>query len=164
MNKNFTEDQKIQQIAEAYSLDAIDFARDNFNIQLDWSDNSVEQIEKMLSIFHEQMAKANPSEEQIFGFAKMFGSYVGETFRRNHGAIWGIVQLENDKFPGLKADGAAGLFWPWGRAQNRITNGPEDNVWQYYKVLLGNNGDNSNPNEPAPSTKKESFWNRLRGA
>ena len=86
MSKGFTEDPKIQQIAEAYSLDAVDFANDNFQIKLDWSDKSVSQIESILEIFHDQLASADPSEEQIFQFAKIFGSYVGEVYRRNHGA------------------------------------------------------------------------------
>jgi len=41
----FTPDSKIQQIAEAFSLDACDFLRDHFSITLDWSDASVQHIE-----------------------------------------------------------------------------------------------------------------------
>ena len=26
-----------------------------------------------------------------------------------------------------------GLFWPWGKAQSRIVNGSEDNLWDYYR-------------------------------
>ena len=164
MADNFTEDNKIRQIAEAYASDAIDFARSNFKIKLDWSDGSVAHIETMLGLFHDQMAKAKPSEDQVLGFAKMFGSYVGEVFRRNHGATWGLVNLGEQTFPGLKADGTAGLFWPWGRAQNRITNGPEDNVWHYYQVLVQKHGGSSAPTPSNPPAQKKSWWGRLRGA
>ena len=35
-------------------------------------------------------------------FAKGFGSYVGEVFRRNHGGEWGMVTLGDHRFPGLR--------------------------------------------------------------
>jgi hypothetical protein len=136
MTDNFSGDPKIQQIAEAYALDAVDFAKNNFKINLDWSDGSVAHIETILGIFHDQITTSKPSKEQVYQFAKLFGSYVGEVFRRNHGATWGLVTLQGQSFPGLKADGAAGLFWPWGRAQNRLTDGPNDNIWHYYQDLI----------------------------
>ena len=162
MPEAFAEDPKLQQVAEAYAQDAVDFARNQFKLTLDWSDASVAHIETMLAVFHDQMAAANPSDERIFQFAKLFGSYVGEVFRRNHGAAWGIVTLEGQSFPGLKASGAAGLFWPWGRVQNRIRNGPEDNVWHYYQQLIGRNGTSSVP--PPETPRKAPWWRRLRGA
>ena len=166
MSEHFKNDPSIQKIAELYSLDAIDFARSHFKLELDWTDESVAYIESMLTVFHDQMADEKPSEEQIRLFAKMFGSYVGEVFRRNHGATWGMVNLEGNEVPGLKADGAAGLFWPWSRAQKRLTNGPEDNVWHYYQVLLERNkrenGSASKSTDVLSS--KKSWWSRLRGA
>ncbi len=50
-----------------------------------------------------------------------------------------MIELQGSTFPGLKADGEAGLFWPWGKVQNRIITGPEDNVWDYYQVLVTRN-------------------------
>jgi hypothetical protein len=164
MTENFTKDDKIQEIAEEYSLDAIDFARNHFNIKLDWSDGSVAHIESMLGTFHDQILQAKPSEEQIFEFAKMFGSYIGEVFRRNHEATWGVVHIDGDSFPGLEANGSAGLFWPWGRAQNRITKGSADNVWHYYQILIERNGGNLATSPIIDSPKKKSWWGRLRRA
>jgi hypothetical protein len=69
------------------------------------------------------------TDEQVLQFAKLFGSYIGEVFRRNHGGRWGIVTLEGASFPGFEAAADAGRFWPWGRVQNRLRNGAQDNVW-----------------------------------
>ncbi len=93
--------------------------------------------------------------------AKVLGSYVGEVFRRNHGATWGMVDLEGQSFPGLKASGQAGLFWPWGRVQNRIRNGPQDNVWQYYRHLVEKSG--ASPPSPPAGHEKTNWWRRLLG-
>jgi hypothetical protein len=165
MTNEFVEDSKIQQIAEAYALDTVDFAAKNFQISLDWSDSSVAYVEKILGIFHDQAATAKPSEDQVFQFAKLFGSYVGEVFRRNHGAAWGMVSLQGQTFQGLKADGSAGLFWPWGRAQQRLIGGAENNIWDYYQVLLERNGSNvTNPPQPSSPRSQQSWRGKLFGS
>jgi hypothetical protein len=132
---SFTPDPKIQKVAEAYALDALDVARSNFGVQLDWSDGSIERVEAMLDRLHGQLANARPSDEQITEVSNIFGSYVGEVFRRNHGATWGMVTLSGQRFPGLSTNAGA-QFWPWGRVRNRILNGSEDNVWHYYQLLV----------------------------
>ena len=132
----FTPDDKIQQIAEAFSLDAVDFLRDQFRITLDWSDASIQNIETVMDIFHRESAKARPSPEQVMQFAKMFGSYVGEVYRKNHGATWGLVEMDGQRFPGLKSTTSDTTFWPWGRARNRLVDGAENNVWHYYSALI----------------------------
>ena len=44
----------------------------------------------------------------------------------------------------------AGLFWPWGKAQNRLVNGEEDNLWAYYQVaLLASVGKGPQPLDPS---------------
>ncbi|HYN15999.1 MAG TPA: hypothetical protein VES66_09475 [Terriglobales bacterium] len=136
----FEPDSRIEQIAEAYALDAVDLARERFHIALDWSDASVQDVESILKRLHEQISHAKPSAEQVSQFAKTFGSYVGEVFRRNHGARWGMVSLGNDSFPGLQAKRTRAEFWPWGKVQKRLVNGPEDNVWHYFQILAAEDG------------------------
>jgi hypothetical protein len=132
----FTADDNLKKVAEAYALDAVDFAKANFRIKLDWTDASIEKVEQILTAIHRDIPKSRPTEEEIFGMAKMFGSYVGEVFRRNHDGQWGIIDNGGQKFPGLEQkDG--GRFWPWGKVNNRLVNGPEDNVWHYYQFLIG---------------------------
>lgn len=134
--ENFVADDRYRQIAEAYALDAVDAARMNFGVELDWSDASVSRVEEMLSVMHQQLASARPSQETIETFSKMFGSYVGEVFRRNHGATWGLVTIDGETFAGMRDNQSCALFWPWGRVQNRLTAGDEHNVWHYYQTLL----------------------------
>lgn len=136
---NFTPDPEIQQIAEAYALDGRDFAEKAFHISLDWSDASVEKVEAILDDLYrqKQVMKPPPTDEQVSIFSKMLGSYVGEVFRRNHGAEWGMVEFRGDSIPGLRATGTQHLFWPMGKVQKRLENGPEDNIWHYYQDLAG---------------------------
>ena len=131
---NFEADQEIQKIAEAYALDMIDYAKQTYGIDLDWSDDSVQQVERIAALLHEEYQKTPPTSEQIAPFYRALGSYIGEVFRRNHGAEWGWVTLQGNRFPGMLHKSSS--FWPWGKALNRIVNGPEDNLWHYYQVLL----------------------------
>jgi hypothetical protein len=132
---NFEADAEIQKIAEAYALDMIDYAKQTHGIDLDWSDDSVQQVERIAALLHNDYEKTRPSSEQVAPFYKMLGSYIGEVFRRNHGAKWGWVTLQGNRFPGMQHKPSS-LFWPWGKALSRIVNGPEDNLWHYYQVLL----------------------------
>lgn len=135
MSGTFSEDASIQKVAEAYALDAVDFARQNFRLTLDWTDVSIAKIESMLDDFDQAIGNAPPSREIVDSFSKMLGSYVGEVYRKNHGGSWGIVTLADQSFPGMQgADGS--LFWPWGRVQNRMMNGREDSVLHYYRALV----------------------------
>ena len=143
-------------MAEAYAEDAVDFARAQYSVKLDWSDESIKRIEEIASHLHDTLPDPPPPDDQIMGFAKMLGSYVGETFRRNHGADWGMVSIEGEEFPGLRAQHDGTTFWPWGRVRNRLVNGGEDNIWHYYQVLIA---EHAAPSAPA----SKPFWKRLFG-
>jgi hypothetical protein len=84
-DQSFAPDLKIQKIAEAYSLDAVDFSAKEFGIKLDWSDASIANVEKALEQMSSSYASKSPkpTDEQVMSFAKAYGSYVGEVYRRN---------------------------------------------------------------------------------
>lgn len=132
----FSVDSRIQGMAEAYSLDAIDHARSNFGIVLDWSDRSIANVEKILAQMSQDYVSSSPkpSDDEVSTIAKGYGGYLGEVYRRNHGGEWGLMTLNGDSFPAFKARSGS-IFWPVGRVLNRIKNGAEDNVLFYYRNL-----------------------------
>ncbi|GIL40975.1 hypothetical protein [Roseiterribacter gracilis] len=135
MAGSFRAEAKIQQIAEAYALDVVDFARAQFDVELDFSDASVQQIEKILGQMYEDARRVRPPQKAIDDYGKAFGFYVGEIFRRNHGAAWGITTMNGEEYTGMQGKGG-NLFWPGGKTQKRLTNGPEDNVWHYFQIMI----------------------------
>jgi hypothetical protein len=157
MAETFKADPNIAKIAAAYSLDAIDLAASNFGVKLDWSDSSVQTVEEMLGRLHDDMRQSNPPEEAVWTFAKAFGSYVGEVLRKHHGGEWGMVNLNGQEFPGIQQDGDR-RCWPWGRAHKRIVNGPEDNIWHYYQLLVKPSAD---PHEPGGVEPPKKPWWRF---
>jgi hypothetical protein len=131
---SFQPDPQVAEVAEAYSLDAVDLADRNFGVTLDWSEASVHQVEQVLGRLHDDMAHSRPPEDVVWTFAKAFGSYVGEVLRRHHGGTWGTVSVDGQSFPGLQQS-SGGCCWPWGKAHKRLVNGPEDNISHYYSAL-----------------------------
>lgn len=69
MTDGFKTDPKIQ----ACVLDAVDVAREAFDVVLDWSDAIIEEVEMTLGELRERIADAGSSEEKIFGFAEYPG-------------------------------------------------------------------------------------------
>jgi hypothetical protein len=136
MRNDFQLDERIGQSAASYAQKAVEFARDRLGIVLDWSDESVVLVEDILSRLHQGLEKANPSEGEIIQYAKTFGSYVGEVFRKNHGALWGIITLQGRRIFGLQTPDSQMLLWPWLLAQNRIMNGPQDNINYSYRMVI----------------------------
>jgi hypothetical protein len=98
----FEPDEDVQKMAEAYAQDAVDYA-DRAGIKLDWTVGSIVKVETILDRLYKKKSQENPSPEQVLKFVKMFGSYIGETYRRsrNHNARWGIVSFDGERFVGM---------------------------------------------------------------
>lgn len=127
---------------EAYSVDAVEFARKHFGYELDYSLESIRQLELMLDRFHNDLPKGlrgwfkrGLSEKQISTWAKVFGGYLGETMRRQLGGTWIIGNEEPfDRVVCLKVHTTTCA--PPLRAYKRMMNGPEDNVYDYVMYLV----------------------------
>lgn len=126
---NFTPDPKIQVIAEAFANDAVTFSKENLKINLDWSEISIEEVERALAMLSSSYKTTSPPpcDDQVQGMGRIFGSYIGEVYRRHHGGEWGIVELNEQSLPGLEAKSGR-RFWPWAKACSCIKNGDEDDI------------------------------------
>ncbi|WP_028865663.1 hypothetical protein [Psychromonas aquimarina] len=136
-NIEFHNDDNVQKIAEAYSLDCVDFVRSKFNIELDWSDASILQIENTLESLSNYVKKSGMPSEQIDEFTKMFGFYIGEVYRKNHGGVvWGGVSIDGNKHFGMgKIDTGEAFIWPVLNVSKRISLGAEASITHYYSVI-----------------------------
>lgn len=138
MATSFSSDPKVARIAETYAKDAIDLAAGSFGTKLDWTDASVGKVEAILVKLRASMpTNPRPPDEVIWNFSKGFGSYIGEVFRKNHGGEWGTITDGGNSYPGMRWQEKDTLFWPWGRVHKRLVEGGENNVWLYYKALVG---------------------------
>ena len=139
-----TPEPTVNDMMEAYALDAIDHARRAFERKLDFSAESVEQVEAILTEMYDlkkpkgflsRLLRATPSEEVLWTFSKMYGAYVGEVLRRLGGGEW---YLDEEVVPGQRTIGLRKndhRVWPPSKVGKRLFNGPEDNVWHYFQIV-----------------------------
>lgn len=129
----------INDMMSAYAEDAVDFARANFGIELDFSPASVEQVETIADQLYQSRPKGflskvfrkGPSEEEIQQICKMLGGYVGEIYRRVKGGDWAL----NQEFQAIGVVAGESWVFPPAKVHKRLTNGSEDNLLSYFRVV-----------------------------
>lgn len=119
---------------KGYALDAVDFVKNTYKIDLDFSENSIEVCEKILKSLNRGYHKDKPSDDDVFRMAKCFTGYVGQVMINRWGGKW---KAENEysiqNGPGLKT-GNQELFL-LSKIYRRITGNDSDNIWHFYKVI-----------------------------
>ncbi len=106
-----------------------------FELNLDFTDNSIKDVEKILAEIHNEYIMTK-NDEGLNGVAIQFGFYIMETIERNHGKAWferNHKDFGENSFP---------FYWnemtlfPIGWCQKRIFEGPDDNVWAKYEIAV----------------------------
>lgn len=130
----------VNDMMAAYAEDAVDYAKQQFGIQLDGSRESVEKIEAMADTLFQsiprsrlgRLFKKGPSDEEIDTMCKMFGGYIGEVFRRAKGGDWAV----NQEFSAIGIQQGESWIFPPAKVHKRLTNGGEDNLWSYFRIVV----------------------------
>ena len=124
------------EIMAAYAANAVTFAQSNFGITLDYTTNSIEQVESLANRlfytrpkgFIARLFRKEPSENDIQNVCKMLGSYIGEVYRQHKGGEWQI----NEELQAIGLlDGETWIF-PLAKVLKRITNGKKDDLSAYF--------------------------------
>lgn len=162
---DFTPDPELQAVATRSAELCVRFIEHKFGKTADYSEAFLPEIESILGLLHLSMPASKPSQDDIQQFCTLFGSYLGETYRRNRGGEWGV---SDGNTPTLSFGGGYKSF-PWARVYKRLINGDEDNVHHWYLGMIQYaSGGSSLPTTPAPLSKtllpeKKSFLRRLFG-
>jgi hypothetical protein len=133
----------VSDMMAGYAQDAVDHARAQ-GVTLDFSHESVRAVEALLATMHDarprgllsRLLSRGPTQKVLLTLAKMYGGYVGEVLRRSSGGEW---YLDQEVVPGQSTIGLRSgeqRLWPPSKAGQRIMNGPEDNVWHYFQVVV----------------------------
>jgi hypothetical protein len=104
-------------------------------IKLDYSPQSIRDIENVLSGIHDAYLKSGDNTG-LNGIALEFAAYIVEVIKRNYGPVkWDRDGSEFglDSFPLLWR---GRLLFPYAWCQKRIFDGPDDNVWIKFKLLV----------------------------
>jgi hypothetical protein len=133
----FTAEPEIQKIAEDHSRNCIKLVKAQFKIELDGSDASVLSLEPILDHLSNYVKTKGMPQKRIVDFARMYGFYIGETYRKNHGGVsWGLVNIDGQEYFGLgKTETNEAFIWPVANVLKRIQMGPEANIATYYNAI-----------------------------
>ncbi len=134
---DFVADPAVADAAKASAAEAVKVAQDAYKIKLDYSEASIDDVEHILDMAHlsRALASASSNDPRLAHAAEIFGAYLGEVYRRNRGAIWGQVTLNGNTYPGFRTDSGIDV-WATGRVMNRIVDGPDNNIAEYYRKLV----------------------------
>lgn len=126
---------------ELYANQAIAFAKKS-NVSLDYSNESIQHVEKLLADLHEEQKKLTIPEEIIGQAATSFGVYVGMTFIKNlQKGEWKFNA--DEKLLYIEIEDEA-VFFP-AKAFRRIKEGEGDNIVSLYMAAY-------NKHSPVPIT------------
>jgi hypothetical protein len=132
LRTSMTPDAKLAGWLVGQSQLAVKTAKMAWEESLDFSDDSLDAMERILSKTHAATKKGPgeaPTEEEVTDASKMWGVYVGEVIRRFYGGQWSAVEGATQ----LKLSGHT--TYPIDKVRKRIVDGPSDNVRFYFASI-----------------------------
>jgi hypothetical protein len=135
LRTSMTTDAKLAGVLVAQSTAAIHSARLKWAESLDYTQDSLEAIERLLGKMHNHYKFAapgqGPNEEQLASASKMWGIYIGEVIRRHYGGQWSVA---NDGTLALSIGETQ--IYPVAKAHKRIVDGPMENIRYYFSAMM----------------------------
>lgn len=122
---------------------AVATALERFEVTLDYSIESIKDLDRILDRQHQQIPRGlsrltqkGPPESTIQASARVWGGYLGEVIRRQWGGQWSLA--EEGAYEGshiLSVLEGEVQMCPQSKAYKRLKNGSGDNIWKYLAVL-----------------------------
>ncbi|MGA7935674.1 MAG: hypothetical protein WCA35_19140 [Kovacikia sp.] len=125
---------------QSYAQAAVHWAKERFETKLDFSEESLKEVEIILDRLHKllpqnawgKLLKHSTYQREIVEMSLVWGSYVGEVIRQNQGGKWNVAMKSRDKSEILLQIQGISLF-PMEKVSKRLTNGSGDDLWFYYQ-------------------------------
>ena len=134
--------QDLSEIMQSYAEQAVAAARE-FEIELDYSEESVKQVENILERLDGPMrggapgaaSSSGPTEADTEGLCKMWGGYLGEVVRRRWGGEWVLETYPGGNVLTVALSTPGGTVFPSMKIYRRLNQGEAENVWSFYCML-----------------------------
>ena len=128
LRTSMTTDAKLAGTIVAQSQQAIKAAKLTFGESLDFTSESLEGVERIMTKLQKQEPKL--TEEQLTELSKLWGIYVGEVIRRYYGGQWVMV----DGVPDVALGGRHAS--PIAKVRKRLVGGPTENLKYYFTSIM----------------------------
>ncbi len=122
---------------QSRATQAVETAASEYGIAIDYSADSVAKVEEILGRIHEQHEGEPLPEKQLVKESLKWGGYIGEVIRRMKRCHWELHSKVGGEgsFP-IVFENEAHETFPVRWCYKRISNGPEDNVWHKFSLLV----------------------------
>ena len=124
----------IDAMVAAYAQNAVALAGE-FHAELDFSENSLLELETILDRLARDMGAGQPSPEDLAEVCKIWGSYFGEVVRRRFGGEWSIETYPGKQFATLTLTVQGSKLFPSMKIHRRLTEGENENLWAFFKMV-----------------------------
>jgi hypothetical protein len=135
LRTSMTPDARLAGVLVAQAQAAVHTAKLKWIESLDFTQDSLEAIERILGKMHNAgrygTGSAGPNEEELAASSKLWGIYIGEVIRRHYGGQWS--QGEDGTLALLIGETKA---YPIAKARKRIVDGATDNIRYYFSSML----------------------------
>ena len=136
----FVADKKVARTARDLAKRMVYLGYDQFDVRLDYSDASIKDLDQAAVQFHHDLQSpliaSDKRDSQVDAIASLLGSYLGETYVRNHGAESGrITSSDGSSTVGLRAAATGVMFAPQQRARKCLEAGESQSLLTYYAVI-----------------------------
>ena len=128
------EHDSLDSMVHSYAEQAVVLAHE-FHAQLDFTENSLMEVETILARLSREMPQSKPSSGDVSEICKIWGSYLGEVVRRRFGGDWSIETYPGKQFATLTLTVNGNKLFPSMKVHRRLTEGEADNVWTFYKMV-----------------------------
>jgi len=130
----------IARLMQDYAEQAVRLAR-QFQIELDYSEASLEQVDGLLERWHGQRQSGRHEaaldgqtlENSVDEMSRIWGGYLGEVIRRRFGGEWTIDKYPAGDFPIVTLNVNGARLFPAMKIHKRLTNGAVDNLLPFYQ-------------------------------
>ncbi len=95
------------------------------------------EVEVILSQLAGNLPGDGASPDEVGEMCKMWGSYLGEVVRRRFGGEWSVETYPGKQFATLTLSVGANKLFPTMKIHRRLTQGEDDSVWSFYKMVKG---------------------------
>ena len=127
---------ELKKLMEDTAQDAVDNAKEQLSIELDYSPDSITHIDTIISHYLDNYQSQVLDQKTIFTVCHMFGAYTGETFKRLSGGHW-VYDDSDPEAPTVLLHYQNKSFAFAGICYERLIKDSSVSVKKYFDLALG---------------------------
>lgn len=132
------EQQNLNTLMSESANDAAVVANEEFNIELDYTQQSIGVVDDLLLSFVEKYQDKALEDSAVFTLCNIFGAYVGETYKKYAGGTWRYDDTD-PKAPFVVLDCKDRSYAFAGICYERLVNNSQVSVKSYFDKALSAN-------------------------